>query len=355
MFFLVHIIVIDVSYLFKVSLLSHDHHRLGILIAAGDHLKFIFVVHLKPEILPMKLEEYLEIKDIVERSGLEKEQCIATLRHHFPAISEDTLLSIYSLCHQRRIKSTFSIYHQREAISKYVRNFWAAVSNKEPDGFLCRMAKEINFPPSSLGRVILEDYLKHGEHAKDTTRQNISRLMKDPRLIENEILSREICLCIRNDDLCGPQVEAIKLEMGLRYERVLHEILKDKNIPYNEEATLRKHGYDKTPDFKLVCPIAVDGYVVNWIESKASFGDTESHSAYLEDQFWSYTNRFGPGMVIYWFGFIDSLNVNIGKGILLRDAFPENVITLDFLLSDEICCIRSGCNNGNSKMRSCFL
>ena len=39
--------------------------------------------------------------------------------------------------------------------------------------------------------------------------------------------------------------------------------------------------------------------------------------------------RFGPGMVIYWFGFIDELDVNQEKGIILRDCFPQNIVKMD--------------------------
>ena len=44
----------------------------------------------------------------------------------------------------------------------------------------------------------------------------------------------------------------------------------------------------------------------------------------MQDQLWSYWNRFGPGMVIYWLGHIDELRESREhKGILVADDFPD--------------------------------
>jgi hypothetical protein len=91
--------------------------------------------------------------------------------------------------------------------------------------------------------------------------------------------------------------------------------LNDQKVSYLDEKQLRLLGYDKTPDFKLDIPIGndhdeyrkqqishdanyifpflgIEGRVVNWIESKATFGDEETHKNYLNEQLNSYFNRF---------------------------------------------------------------
>ena len=80
--------------------------------------------------------------------------------------------------------------------------------------------------------------------------------------------------------------------LGQEYELKLQRIAKDLKLAFRGEEHLRLKGYDKTPDIKLDIPIAVDGFIVNWIESKALFGDEESHRTYLKDQYLSYWNRY---------------------------------------------------------------
>lgn len=67
-------------------------------------------------------------------------------------------------------------------------------------------------------------------------------------------------------------------------------------------------------------PILVLGRVVHWIDSKASFGDPTVHKEQGLKQFISYVDRYGPGMVIYWMGFVEELNAH--PDILIMDEFP---------------------------------
>ncbi|XP_076354098.1 CDAN1-interacting nuclease 1 isoform X5 [Tachypleus tridentatus] len=254
------------------------------------------------------------------------------------------------------MKKVHHKHYSAEAIEMYYNRYVKAVKRKETSGFLLRMADEIDLSPALLARLILEQHstqkLDRGEAQKknkETTKHNqqkednldnfidiqqlnfpavkhvITQMMRDTSLVEDGELAVEVFQCIINDDNYGPVADAVKHAVGLEFEQKLKEELQRLGIAFVDESVLREKGYDKTPDIKLEVPIAIDGHVVNWIESKASFGDEESHRNYLKDQYWSYWNRFGPGMVIYWFGFIEELDTHRNNGILLCDCMPEIV------------------------------
>lgn len=95
-------------------------------------------------------------------------------------------------------------------------------------------------------------------------------------------------------------------------------------LEFYDEGDLRRTGYDKTPDLKLALPCLFRGVPIQWIESKASFGDLDSHRKYIRDQLSSYGNRFGAGIVIYWFGYLETSATcaENGDSIIVTDHFP---------------------------------
>ena len=72
-------------------------------------------------------------------------------------------------------------------------------------------------------------------------------------------------------------------------------------------------------------PILLQGSLVNWIDSKAMFGDDLCHSDNDQKQYSTYVNRFGPGAVVYWLGFIADL-ANKSSDILLTTGLEHGDI-----------------------------
>lgn len=62
-------------------------------------------------------------------------------------------------------------------------------------------------------------------------------------------------------------------------------------------------------------------HLVHWIDSKACFGDDRTHSQQLEGQYRTYTNRYGPGVVIYWFGYVEGLEND--SDVMILERFPR--------------------------------
>uniref|UniRef100_A0A0P4WGK2 CDAN1-interacting nuclease 1 n=1 Tax=Scylla olivacea TaxID=85551 RepID=A0A0P4WGK2_SCYOL len=278
----------------------------------------------------MKLQQYTEIQKTINDIYSNGEgNVVAALLKKFPDIKKTTLGSICTQEIQRKVKKSYHRLNTPEKALEIFKSYTTRVEEGEAPGVLVRMAQELDYSPAMLAKLVLEHHLKTTCPDVNINKSQINSLLRDTTLIDDRDLSYEVYLCLLEDDVYGPFADSIKHSIGQEYEFLLCQELDKLNIVYHDEGELRSRGYDKTPDIKLDIPIAVDGHVINWIESKASFGDEESHRTYLKDQFWSYWNRFGPGLVIYWFGFIEELDEHREKGIMLRDSFPSSITFMD--------------------------
>lgn len=115
--------------------------------------------------------------------------------------------------------------------------------------------------------------------------------MKNPHIIPDPLLALNVLNCIFNDKSDGPLTDLKRQSIGQDYEVRMKKMASDAGIEFHDEVHLRRYGFDKTPDLKLARPCMYKGKIINWIESKASFGDMTSHRQYVADQLSSYGNR----------------------------------------------------------------
>ncbi|KAM7327568.1 hypothetical protein ACRRTK_013935 [Alexandromys fortis] len=234
--------------------------------------------------------------------------------------SQATLLSIFSQEYQKHIKRTHAKHHTPEAIESYYQRYLDGVGKNGAAPVLLELANEVDYAPSLMARIILERFLQ-GHEQTPPSKSVINNMLRDPSQIPDGVLANQVYQCIVNDCCYGPLVDCIK-QLGIRiflivqpfgcvpsltemsgaigyeHEVLLRDLLLKKNLSFLDEDQLRAKGYDKTPDFILQVPVAVEGHIIHWIESKASFGDECSHHAYLHGQFWSYWNSFTKGQQI---------------------------------------------------------
>lgn len=108
------------------------------------------------------------------------------------------------------------------------------------------------------------------------------------------------------------------------------DLLSNLRLDYEIESDLRKRASYRTPDILLRVPVAFDGAVVTWIDSKAKFADKTVLQKDYTDSVSAYASRFGPGMVIYWFGFVSDCDCPMlnDSSIMVVDDFPKSMTTL---------------------------
>ncbi|KAI5643053.1 hypothetical protein NE865_04775 [Phthorimaea operculella] len=274
-------------------------------------------------IKPMKVDTYNAILEDFSKLTSYSRKAENEMKSKYKFLQPSTFGSLFSLLVQRVMKQR---YRKSPSISSKYYELYQNCSDAHTGNKIIYLADSQGISPALFARSLLQHVYGDSTMAK--------KCMKDTNLIEDPDLAYEVFLGVMNDNQYGPYSDVIKQCIGQDYETKLQRELEAMNISFSDENELRLRGYDKTPDFKLDVPIAVGDFIVHWIESKALFGDEENHSMYLTEQFTSYYNRFGTGMVIYWFGYLETLErtPEVNNMFILNTRFPtkEEITMFDY-------------------------
>jgi len=169
-------------------------------------------------------------------------------------------------------------------------------------GRCAALAKQAKYPPYLFARLLVEAVLQ-------VPKSKVSELMKRPASIPDPLLREAVAEALAVDQDNAPANDEARHRVGVAYEALLQDRLMEKGLPFESEDELREQGLAKTPDVRLSIPVGVrdpstrQWREVNWVDSKALFGDAHvwqhEHLAQLE----GYVHRYGKGLVVYWCGF----------------------------------------------------
>lgn len=204
-------------------------------------------------------------------------------------MDEEVLLVIYT---QKVTRDATRRYYR---IKSRAPKFYHQWRSGKP---LMKFARENRFPPILTALIILME----GNYS----RKGFWRLVENPAKVPDARLRREIKEIVREDPIYSPEGAEVQAERGRMGEVRLQRWLDDHRVGYRDEEELRGE-YPKTPDILLDDPMVYNGTKLYWIESKANFGDRTEVSRNFKRQLIPYSELFGPGMVIYWFGVVDGL------------------------------------------------
>ncbi|XP_055690558.1 CDAN1-interacting nuclease 1-like [Lutzomyia longipalpis] len=263
------------------------------------------------------VDKYNEIVKFIRNFRGLMIDCERELQKTFPEFSEYPIVlsSIISREVQTQLKTTY--YHIQAQSSTILQQYESEIAeNPNDDSILLNKSIDVKFSPVGLARLLLTEKYKGSK-----TKGDISNMVKSPYLIPDMALAANVRKCLFNDSYDGPLTDLIRRFIGEEYEIRLKEMAKKVGLVFHDEGDLRRTGYDKTPDLKLVVPCLYRGIPIHWIESKALFGDVSNHEKYVREQLSCYQNRFGAGIVIYWMGYIESLDRD--ENIFVRDSFPD--------------------------------
>lgn len=241
--------------------------------------------------LSMKYDEY---QDLFRK--LATPQDIDFLAENF-GYDKELLLVIYT---QRVVRETTKKFYRMKAQARRLAFMWQNGTS------LVEIANRFDFPPILTALMVLEQ--------RKIPRKSFWKMINDLGAVKDRRLRRELEEVARSDIVYSPEGSARQYARGRWGEAKLHTWLNARGIQYETEKDLRAK-YDKTPDILVHNPLEMNGSRKYWIESKATFGDPYEIRRHIKRQLQPYSDLFGDGAVVYWFGHVDDQPYALPEGV----------------------------------------
>jgi hypothetical protein len=249
----------------------------------------------------MKYDEY---QDLFRKLGTAQD--IDFLAENF-GYDKELLLVIYT---QRIVRETTKKFYRVKAQARRLAFMWQQGTS------LLDIANRFDFPPILTALMVLEQ--------RKISRKNFWKMINDLDSVKDRRLRKELEEVARADIVYSPEGSARQYARGRWGEAKLQTWLDARGLEYETEKDLRAK-YDKTPDILVHKPIEMNGSRKYWIESKATFGDPHEIRRHIKKQLQPYSDLFGDGAVVYWFGYVDDQRYDLPEGVdIVSPAFFEN-------------------------------
>jgi len=243
----------------------------------------------------MKYSEYL---DLYRKLSTPRDIEYLAENHSY---DRELLLVIYT---QRVVRDTTKRFYRVKDNAKRMLWMWQRGRS------IVEIARKLQFPPVLTALMILEQ--------QKISRKRFWDYLSDPSSVGDKRLRRELNAACKADLVYSPQGTERQYARGRWGEAKLQAWLNERSIQYRTEKSLRAE-YDKTPDALLKTPIEWNSSKIYWIESKATFGDPYEIRRHARKQLKPYTEIFGDGMVVYWFGYVDDVEIQVPEGVSIVD------------------------------------
>jgi len=217
-------------------------------------------------------------------------------------IQRGTLTSIFA---HKMVRQTMRLFYPVKARSKELHAHWEKGRTFMDISRMCKLA------PTLCASFILEH--------KGYTKKAFRHAVMNPSTIKDARLRKDLAEAIREDFIYSDWAASEQKARGIMHEKNLADWLTKHGYSYWTEA--ERAGEEKTPDCLLKKSAKFRGRTVHWFESKGYFGDPWEMERNYKKQLKHYVQLFGPGVVIYWLGFVTDCKV--------PPDFQKNIILID--------------------------